>query len=35
LGLSIAAEAVRCQGGELRLSNQSAGGLCATIRLKR
>jgi signal transduction histidine kinase len=35
LGLSIAAEAVRCQGGELKLTNQPAGGLCATIRLKR
>jgi signal transduction histidine kinase len=35
LGLSIAAEAVRCQGGELKLANKPDGGLNATIVLKR
>jgi protein-histidine pros-kinase len=35
LGLSIAAEAVRCQGGELKLANKPDGGLSATIVLKR
>lgn len=35
LGLSIAAEAIRCQGGELKLANKSNGGLSATIVLKR
>jgi signal transduction histidine kinase len=35
LGLSIAAEAVRCQNGELKLANKPDGGLSATIVLKR